>query len=236
MKYDRDKVRKAVAAYVYFLLDNAPKDGTDAVAFDSKRKALHRAIFAELTKNPENFEDNYISEGLGNPTWKDGFGNEENYIDFHTDRLIDTFHNNVAQYGGGIEIDWERKERIDWVIEHNKKRINSRIKEVDKVMERAVKGLDDWNKDHPNSKHLYTWDVGINTHDWNGLRSAINSNWNKMEALARMPREAYTKMLVNAYLHTPLRAIDSLIIELQAIAFQAERTKYYTYERKGTNQ
>jgi len=43
-------------------------------------------------------------------------------------------------------------------------------------------------------------------------------------------------LFVNAYLHTPLKAIDSLIIELQAIAFKAERTKYYTYERKGTNQ
>ena len=144
-------------------------------------------------------------------------------------------YNNTARWGG-IEIDWERKERIGWVIEHSKKRVKKCIAEVDKVMERAVKGLNDWNEDHPKDKPLYTWNVGINTHDWNGLRSAIKDNWAKMEALAELPREAYLQSVVNAYLHAPLNNIDSLIVKLQAIAFQAERTKYYTYEKKGTNQ
>ena len=82
------------------------------------------------------------------------------------------------------------------------------------------------------TKHLYTWDVGINVHDWNGLRSCIETNWAKMEALAEMPREAYTKVLVNEYLDKPINTIENLIKELEGIAFRAERTKYYTYLAK----
>ena len=230
MKYDRNKVRKAVAAYVYFLLDNAPKDKADAAPFDSKRKALHRAIFKELTSNPDSWTDTHIANGI-----KDMMVPVEEYIDFHTDRLIDIFHNDDAKYGG-IELDWESKERIDHIIKRNKKRIGDRIKEVDKVMERAQKGLNDWNKDHPKDKHLYTWDVGINVHDWNGFRSCIKRNWEKMDALAALPREAYTKLMVNTYLNSPIGTIEDLICKLEAIAFRAERTKYYTYEKKGTNQ
>lgn len=229
MKYNRDKVRKAVAAYVYFLLDNAPKDKADAAPFDSKRKALHMAIFKELTSNPDSWTDQYISEGL-NKDWKAGFGDEENYIDYHTDRLIDIFHNEHAKYGG-IELDWESKERIDFIIRNNKTRIGKRIAEVDKVMKRAQKGLEDYNDDH--QKFVYSWNSGINIHDWNGLRSCIDRNWEKMDALAALPREAYTKLMVNTYLKTPIGTIEDLICKLEAIAFRAERTKYYTYEKKG---
>ncbi len=226
MTIDRDKVLKRVAEYVYFLLDNEPKGEADAAAFDSRRRKLHDAIAKIMGVKPEDFKDTYIADGI-----KDMTVPAEEYIDFHTDRVISKVHNNRASYGG-IEIRWDVKERIPHVIKRNKKRIQDRIKEVDKVMERAVKGLDDWNKDHPQDKTLYTWDVGINTHDWNGLRSAINSKWAKMEALAEMPREAYTKILVNAYLDNPLTAIEGLIKELEGIAFRAERTKYYTYEKK----
>ena len=225
MTIDRDKVLKRVAEYVYFLLDNEPKGEADAAAYDARRRKLHDAIAKIMGVKPEDFKDTYIADGL-----KDKTVPVEEYIDFHTDRVISKVHNDRTSYGG-IEIRWSEKERIPHIIERNKKRIKDRIKEVDKVMERAVKGLDDWNKDHPKDKHLYTWDVGINTHDWNGLRSAINSNWNKMEALAEMPREAYTKILVNEYLDRPLAAIESLIKELEGIAFRAERTKYYTYTR-----
>ena len=227
MNIDRNKVRQAVAEYVYFLLDNELKVEADAAAFDSRRRKLHDAITEIMGFKPEDFKDTYIADGL-----KDKTVPVEDYIDFHTDRVISKVHNNRAAYNG-IKIQWDYKERIPYIIERNKKRIDDRIKEVDKVMERAVNGLDDWNKDHPNDKYLYTWSVGINTHDWNGLRDAINSNWAKMEALAEMPREAYTKILVNEYLDKPLAAIESLIKELEGIAFRAERTKYYTYEKKG---
>lgn len=227
MAIDRDKVLKRVAEYVYFLLDNEPKGEADAAAYDSRRRRLHDAIAEIMGVKPEDFKDTYIADGL-----KDNTVPVEEYIDFHTDRVISKAHNDRAAYGG-IEIRWDAKERIPHVIKRNRKRIDDRIKEVDRVMERAVRGLDDWNRDHPNDKRLYTWDVGINTHDWNGLRSAINSNWKKMEALAEMPREAYTKILVNEYLDRPLAAIGSLIKELEGIAFRAERTKYYAYaERK----
>ena len=225
MKYDRDKVREAVAAYVYFLLDNAPKDEADVAPFDSKRKALHDAIFKELTNNPDGSRDTHIANGI-----KDMMVPVEEYIDFHTDRLIDIFHNEDAKYGG-IELDWESKERIYHIIKRNKKRIGDRIKEVDKVMERARKGLKDYNDDQPKDKHLYTWDVGINVHDWNGFRSCIERNWEKMDALAALPREAYTKLMVNTYLNAPIGTIEDLICKLEAIAFRAERTKYYTYEK-----
>lgn len=227
MKYDRDKVRKAVAEYVYFLLDNKPTDETDATAYDSRRRKLHDTIAEIMGVKPEDFKDTHIADGIKNMTVP-----VEDYIDFHTDRVISKAHNNRAAYDG-IEIQWDYKERIPHIIRYNKERIKDRIKEVDKVMERAVKGLDDWNKDHPKGKTLYTWNVGINTHDWNGLRSAIDSKWAKMEALAEMPREAYTKILVNEYLDRPLAAVESLIKELEGIAFRAERTKYYTYEKKG---
>lgn len=229
MKYDRDKVRKAVAEYVYFLLDNKPTDETDAAAYDSRRRKLHDAIAESMGVNPDDFRDTCISNGIKEMTVP-----TDEFIDFHADRVISKAHNNRVVYDG-IEIQWDYKERIPHIIRHNKERIKDRIKEVDKVMERAVKGLDDWNKDHPKDKYLYTWDVGINVHDWNGLRSAINSKWTKMQALAEMPREAYTKILVNEYLDRPLAAIESLIKELEGIAFRAERTRYYTYEKKGTN-
>lgn len=227
MNIDRNKVRQAVAEYVYFLTDSKPKDETDAAAFDSRRRKLHDVIAESLNVKPADIKDTYIADGL-----KDKTVPVEDYIDFHTDRVISKVHNNRAMYGG-IEIQWDYKERIPHIIKRNKKRIDDRIKEVDKVMERAVKGLDDWNKDHLKAKYLYTWNVGINVHDWNGLRSDIDSKWAKMEALAEMPREAYTKILVNEYLDKPLTTIESLVKELEGIAFRAERTKYYTYEKKG---
>ena len=225
MNIDRDKVHQAVAEYVYFLTDSKPKDETDAAIYDSRRRKLHNAIAEVLGAKPEDFKDTHIADGI-----KDMTVTVEEYIDFHTDRVISKAHNDRASYGG-IEIRWDAKERIPYIIERNKKRIQNRIKEVDKVMTRAVKGLDDWNKDHPKGKTLYTWDVGINVHDWNGLRSCIDTNFAKMEALAKMPREAYTKILVNAYLDNPLSTIESLTKELEGIAFRAERTKYYTYTR-----
>lgn len=227
MKYDRDKIRKTVAEYVYFLLDNKPEGEADAASYDSRRRKLHDAIAKVLGAKPEDFKDTHIADGL-----KDKTVSVEEYIDFHTDRVITKVHNDRIMYGG-IEIRWDTKERIPHVIKRNKRRIGDRIKEVDKVMERAQKGLDDWNKDHPKEKHRYTWDVGINVHDWNGLRSCIETNWKKMEALAEMPREAYTKILVNEYLDNPLGTIERLIKELESIAFLAERTPYYTYEKKG---
>ena len=225
MTIDRDKVLKRVAEYVYFLLDNKPEGEADAAAYDSRRRKLHDAIAKIMGVKPEDFKDTHIADGIKNmgvPV--------EDFIDFHTDRVITKVHNDRNSYGG-IEIRWDAKERIPHIIKHNKKRIQDRIKEVDKVMERAVKGLDDWNKDHPKDKRLYTWDVGINVHDWNGLRSCIETNWSKMEALAEMPREAYTKILVNEYLDKPINTIENLIKELEGIAFRAERTKYYTYTR-----
>ena len=227
MKYDRDKIRKTVAEYVYFLLDNKPEGEADAAAYDARRRKLHDAIAEVLGAKPEDFKDTHIADGL-----KDKTVPVEEYIDFHTDRAITKIHNDRIAYGG-IEIRWDTKERIPHVIKRNKRRIGDRIKEVDKVMERAQKGLNDWNKDHPKEKHRYTWDVGINVHDWNGLRSCIETNWSKMEALAEMPREAYTKILVNEYLDNPLSTIERLIKELESIAFLAERTPYYTYEKKG---
>lgn len=226
MDLNRDNLRKAVAEYTYFLLDCKPEGEADAVTYDSRRRKLHNAIAEIMGVKPEDFKDTHIADGI-----KDMGVPVEDFIDFHTDRVITKVHNDRTSYGG-IEIRWDAKERIPHIIKHNKKRIGDRIKEVDKVMERAQKGLADWNKDHPKDKRLYTWDVGINVHDWNGLRSAINSNWNKMEALAEMPREAYTKILVNEYLDKPINTIESLIKELEGIAFRAERTKYYTYQAK----
>lgn len=227
MKYDRDKVRKRVAEYVYFLLDCKPEGEADATAYDSRRRKLHNAIAEIMGVKPEDFKNTYIADGIKNmgvPV--------EDFIDFHTDSVISKVHNDRTSYGG-IEIRWDVKERIPHVIKRNKKRIDDRIKEVDKVMERAQKGLNDWNKDHPKEKHRYTWDVGINVHDWNGFRSCIETNWSKMKALAEMPREAYTKILVNEYLDKPLQTINGLVKELESIAFLAERTPYYTYEKKG---
>lgn len=225
MIIDRDKVRKAVAEYVYFLMDNEPKGEEDAAAYDSRRRKLHDAIAESMGVKPDDLRDRHIADGIENMGVS-----AEDFIDFHADRVISEVHNRRAAYGG-IEIQWDVKERIPHVIKRNKERIKDRIKEVDKVMDRAVKGLDDWNKDHPKNKRLYTWDVGINVHDWNGLRSAIDRNWEKMEELAEMPREAYTKIMVSTYLDKPLSAINSMIKELEGIAFRAERTKYYTYER-----
>lgn len=225
MNIDRDKVRQAVAEYVYFLTDNKPKDETDAAAFDSRRRKLHDAIADIMGVKSEDFKDTNIADGI-----KDMAVPVEEYIDFHTDRVISKVHNDKASYGG-IEIQWDAKERIQYIIKRNKKRIDDRIKEVDAVMARAMKGLDAWNLDHPKSKTLYTWDVGINTHDWNGLRGCIKTNWAKMEALAEMPREAYTKLVVAEYLDKPLDTIKRLTTELEGIAFRAERTKYYTYTK-----
>lgn len=225
MNIDRDKVHQAVAEYVYFLTDSKPIDETNAAAFDSRRRKLHDAIAESLNVKPDDVRDTHIADGIANMSVP-----IEEYIDFHTDRILTNVHNDRVKYNG-IEIRWDVKERIRHVIERNKKRIGDRIKEVDKVMKRAVKGLDDWNKDHPKNKTLYTWDVGINVHDWNGLRSCIDANWAKMEALAEMPRESYTKILVNAYLDNPLSAVESLTKDLEGIAFRAERTKYYTYTR-----
>ena len=144
MNLDRDKVRKAVAEYVYFLVDNEPKGEVDAAAYDSRRRKLHNAIAEIMGVKPEDFKDTHIADGI-----KDMTVPVEEYIDFHTDRVITKVHNDRTSYGG-IEIRWDAKERIPHIIKHNKKRIGDRIKEVDKVMERAVKGLDDWNKDHTN--------------------------------------------------------------------------------------
>lgn len=227
MDIDRSKVRQAVAEYVYFLADSRPKDGTDAAAFDSRRRRLHDAIAETMGVKPEDFGDTSIADGIANM----GVPIEE-YIDFHTDRVISKVHNDRAAYGG-IEIQWDAKERIQYTIKRNKKRINDRIKEVDAVMTRAMKGLDAWNLDHPKGKTLYTWDVGINAHDWNGLRGRIKTNWAKMEALAEMPREAYTKLVVAEYLDKPLDTIRRLTNELEGIAFRAERTKYYAYAKDG---
>ena len=233
MNIDRSKVRQAVAEYVYLLVDGRPEDETDAAAFDSRRRRLHDAIAESLDANPADIKDTHIADGIADMAVP-----VEEYIDFHTDRVVSKVHNDGVSYGG-IEIRWDVKERIPFIIKRNKKRFGDRIKEVDMVMERAVRGLDDWNKDHPKDKTLYTWDVGINTHDWNGLRGCIKSNWAKMDALAEMPREAYTKLVVVEYLDKPLDAIKRLTNELEGIAFRAERTKYYTYtgddsERKQT--
>lgn len=231
MKIDRNKVRKAVADYVYFLLDNSPKDKTDVMAFDSKRKKLHEAIFEKLSDKPDDNRDEMISEWLSNPIWKDYFKDVEDYIDYNTDRLIDMFHNKRVKIGNGIEIDWEKKERIDWMIKTQKKHFDKRIAEVDKVMERAQNRLKDWNDDHPDSKYLATWDVGINDHDWNAFKYSINRHWDTIKALSELPREAYTKLVVETYLGRPLNDIEILTKKLESIAFRAERNEYYNYEK-----
>ena len=43
MKYDRDKIRKAVAEYVYLLLDGKPENAEEAERFDKKRKKRQTA-------------------------------------------------------------------------------------------------------------------------------------------------------------------------------------------------
>ena len=53
MELNRDKVRKAVAEYVYFLLDNEPKGEADAAAYDSRRRKLHNAIAEIMGVKPE---------------------------------------------------------------------------------------------------------------------------------------------------------------------------------------
>ena len=231
MKYDRNKIRKAVAEYVYLLLDGKPENAEEAERFDKKRKKRHDAIFTALGKDPANYRDGHIADGL-TKNWRAGFVDEEQYIDYHTDRLIDVFYNEENKYSSGIKISWESKSRIDYVLKTNKDRVGKQLAEVNKVMERAQKGLKDYNEDNP-GKHVYTWDVGINVHDWNGLRQCIEVNWEKIETLSELPREAYTQVMVNEYFHKPLQTIDRLVKELESIAFLAERTPYYTYEKKG---
>lgn len=223
MNIDRYKVRKSVAEYVYFLLDSEIKGEVDAAIYDSRRRKLHNAIYKSMGVEFNCFDDTSIADGINAMAVP-----VEEFIDFHTDRVISKIYNRKVFYNG-MEIQWDYKERIPSIIRNNKQRIKKRIDEVDKVMEQAVAGFDAWNKDNPNDKKFYPWNVGINTHDWNGLRDAINNEWGKMETLAEMPREAYTKIMVNEYLEKPLTTIDSLIKELEGIAFRAERTEYYTY-------
>ena len=229
MTIDRNKVRKSVAEYVYFLLDTELKGEVEFAVYDSRRRKLHDAIAESMGVKSNDFKDTSIADGINDMTVP-----VEEFIDFHTDRFISKVYNRKVFYDG-MEIQWDYKERIPSIIRNNKQRIKERIDEVDKVMKQAVAGFDAWNKDHPNDKKFYPWNVGINTHDWNGLRDAINNEWGKMETLAEMPREAYTKIMVNEYLKKPLTTIDSLIKELEGIAFRAERTEYYTYTSKNKN-
>lgn len=223
MTIDRNKVRKSVAEYVYFLLDSEPKCEAYAAAYDSRRHKLHNAIYESMSVEFNCLNDTHIADGINDMTVP-----VEEYIDFHTDGVISNVYNRKILYDG-MELRWATKEQIQQMLKDNKERINNRINEVNRVMERAVNGLDDWNNDHPTDKKLYPWNVGINTHEWNGLRADIYLEFAKIEALAEMPRESYTKILVTEYRDKPLATIEVLLNKLEGIAFRTERTKYYTY-------
>ena len=98
MTIDRDKVLKRVAEYVYFLLDNEPKGEADAAAYDSRRRKLHDAIAKIMGVKPEDFKDTHIADGI-----KDMGVPVEDFIDFHTDRVITKVHNDRNSYSMGCQ-------------------------------------------------------------------------------------------------------------------------------------
>ena len=132
MAIDRNKVRKSVAEYVYFLLDTELKGEVEFAVYDSRRRKLHDAISESMGVKSNDFKDTSIADGIN-----DMVVPVEEFIEFHTDRIISKVYNRKVFYDG-MEIQWDYKERIPSIIRNNKQRIKERIDEVDKVMEQAV--------------------------------------------------------------------------------------------------
>lgn len=231
MKYDREKIRKAVAEYVYFLNDSHPKGPDDVTVWDSKRRKLHNAIFESAGLDPAKFEDKQIADKLD--SWDKYFDTIEQYIDYHTSRLFDTFNNEKAEWGNGIKTYYALKDRIDRVLKYWKDKLDARITVADNTMRRALNGLRAWNDDRPDGvEYVGPWAVGINSHDFNGEWGYIKRLWASMEEFAKQPREAFLQDTVKVQFDDKLDKIKKSIERLESFAFRAMQTKYYTYPIK----
>ncbi len=234
MKYDREKIRKAVAEYVYFLKDSHPSGPDDVTTWDSKRRKLHNAMFEAFGFDPARYGDKHIADSID--SIDKAFDGIEQFIDYHTDRLFDMFHNNDVRYGNGVETNYAFKDRIDKNIDYWKKKYGARIDLAKKAMHRAEAGLKCWNDDRPEgTPYVATWDAGINVHDFTGVCSSIDRDWEFIEGFAKMPREAFLKSVVKAYYSNKIEDIGRSIEKLESLAFQAMHTSYYTYPAKETN-